>query len=67
MTYKWILAILKTEMFKTSVSAVKRIGQRFVIKSTLNRKVGSSRPRAPTIKHEHRLKMTLLKGIKNVC
>ena len=51
-------------MLKTSLSAVKRIGKRFVIKDTLNRKVGYGRPRAFTIKDDHRLKMTVLKGIR---
>ena len=50
---------------KTSVSAVKRIGQRLVIKDTLNRKVPSGRPRVATISYNHRLKMTILK--KNFC
>ena len=46
---------------------MKTIGQRFVIKGTLNRKVGSGRPRAVTIKHDHMLKMPVLKGIKIFC
>ena len=58
MTYKWIFAILK--ILKTSVSAVTRIGKSFVIKGILNRKFGSGRPRASKIKHNHRLKMTIL-------
>ena len=36
-------------MLKTSISAVKIIGQRYVIKSTLNRKADFDRPRASTI------------------
>ena len=52
-------------MLKTSASYVMRIGQRFVIKSTFNRKVGSGCPRAPTKKDDDRPKMTILKGIKN--
>ena len=40
MTYKYNFEIKKV---KTPLSAVKRIGQRFVIKSTLNKKVGSGR------------------------
>ena len=64
MTYKLIFAILKIEILKTSLSAVKRIGQRFVIKGKLNRKIGSGRPRTSTIKHNHTLKMTVLKGIR---
>ena len=60
MTYRWIFAILKIEMLKTSLSAVKRIGQRYVIKGTLNWKVGSCHPIHSTTKHEHRLKMTVL-------
>ena len=51
-------------MLTTSLSAMKRIGHRFVIKGTLNRKGGSGRPRASIIKHNHRLKMTVLKGIR---
>ena len=62
MTYKWNSEIKKV---KTYLSTVKRIGQRFVIKDTVNRKVGSGRPRASTIKHHHRLKMTVLK--ENFC
>ena len=58
MTYKWIFANLKKEMLKTSLSAFQRIGQRIVIKGTLDRKVCSGYPRASTIKHDHRLKMT---------
>ena len=63
--YKLNLATLKIEMFKTFLSAVKRIGQRFVIKGTLNRKVGSGRPRASTIKNDHKDKTTVLK--ENFC
>ena len=62
MIYKWIFSILKIEMLKTSLSDMKRIGQRFVIKGILNRKIGSGRPRTSTIKHDHMLKMTVLKG-----
>ena len=51
-------------MLKTSLSAVKSIGQRFVIQVTLNRKVGFGRPRVSTIKHNHRLIMTFLKVIR---
>ena len=36
MTYEWIFANFNIEMLKTSTSAVKRIGQRFVIKETIN-------------------------------
>ena len=64
MTYKWIFEILKIQMLERSFSAVKRIGQRFVIEGTLNRKVGYSHPRAHTKKHNHRLKITVLKGIR---
>ena len=46
------------------LSVVKKIGQRFVIKGTLNRKVCSVRSRSFTIKHDHRLKMTVLKSIR---
>ena len=58
MTYKCNFEILKQEK-------VKIIGQRFVIKGTLNRKVCSSCPRASTINEDHRLKMTILK--ENFC
>ena len=52
-------------MLKTLFLVVKRIGQRFVIKDILDRKVGSDRPRSfPDFKHDHRLKMTVLKGIR---
>ena len=64
MTYKLIFEILEIEMLKTTLSAVKINGQRFVIKGTLIRKVGSGRPRASTLNHDHRLRMTVLKGIK---
>ena len=37
---------------------------KFVINGTLNRKIGSGRSRASTIKHDHRLKMNVLKGIR---
>ena len=53
-------------MLKKSLSAAKRIRQRFVIKGTLNRKVGSGHPRASTTKLDHRLKMTVLKGIRKL-
>ena len=62
MTYKLAFAILEIEMLKTSVSAVKRIGQMFVF--TLNRKVGSGCPRASIINHNHGLKVTVFKGIR---
>ena len=64
MTYKWMFAILKIEMLKISLSAVKGIGRRSVIKGTLNGKVGPGRPRTSTTKHDHRLKMSILKGTK---
>ena len=57
MTYKWNFEILKYKKMKTFFSAVKRIGQRFAIKGTLNRKVRSGHPRASTIKEGHRVKM----------
>ena len=50
---------------KTSVSAVKRIGQSFVIEGTLNGKISSGRPRASTMKDDYRLKITVLK--ENFC
>ena len=37
---------------------------RYVIKGTLNMKVYSGRPKGSTIKHDHRLKMTVFKGIR---
>ena len=49
---------------KTSLSAVKRIGQMFEIEGTLSRKVGSGRPRASIIKDDHMLKMSPLKKRK---
>ena len=55
---------MKKKCKKTFFSAVKRIGQRFVIKGTLNWKVGSGRPRPSTVKHDHRLKINVLKGIR---
>jgi len=55
---------LKIKKVKTSLSAVKRIGQRFEIKGTVNRKARSGHPRASTIKHNHRLIMTFLKVIR---
>ena len=45
MTYKWIF-IQKIEKVKTSFLAVKRIGERFEIKGTVHRKIGSGQPRA---------------------
>ena len=66
-TCKWIFAFLKIEMLKKYLSAVKRIGKRFVIKGILNRKIGSSgRPSGFTIKDYHRLKMTFLKFIRKL-
>ena len=59
-TYKSIFAILKIENVKTPLSAVKRFGGRFEIKGTVNRKVGSGRPRAFKIKDDHRVEMTIL-------
>ena len=66
MTYKWIFAILKIEMLKTSLSAVKRIGKMFVIEGTFNRKIGygGSIASTSTIKHDNRLKITVFKGIR---
>ena len=52
------------EKVETSLSAVKRIGKRFEIKGTLNRKVGSGQPRAFKIKYNYRFEMTVLKGIR---
>ena len=59
MTYRWIFAIFEIKMFKTSLSAVKRIGQRFVIRHI---ELESSF-RSPQSLHNksHRLKMTVLK------
>ena len=51
-------------MVKKSPSAVKRIGERFEIKGSVNRKVNSVRPRASTIKDNHRLQMTVLTDSK---
>ena len=64
MSYKQIFDILKKENVKTSLSAVKRIGQRFEIEGSVRRKSGSGRPRASTVKDDHRLKMTVLKDRK---
>ena len=64
MTYKQIFGILKKENVKTSLSTVKRIGQRFENERSVKRKTGSGRPRASTSKDEHRLKMTVLKDRK---
>ena len=58
MTYK---QNFEQKKVKTSLSAVERIRQRFVIKGTFNIKVRSGRPRASTIKDDHSLKMTVLK------
>ena len=58
LTYRWIFAILKIEMWKTPASSLKIIGQSFVIKGTLNRKVSSVRSGASTIKNDHRLKIS---------
>ena len=58
---------MKIEKIKTSLSVVKRIGQRFEIKFTVNRKVHYGRSRASTIKDDNELKMTVLKGIRKVC
>ena len=49
----------------TSLSAVKTIGQMFVIKGTLNRKVRSGHSRVSTINYNHPLKITVLK--ENFC
>ena len=64
LSYKQIFDILKKENVKTSLSAVKRIGQRFEIEGSVRRKSGSGRPRASTVKDDHRLKMTVLKDRK---
>ena len=42
-----------------------KIGESFVIEGTLNGKISSGRPRASTMKHNHRLKITDLMGIRN--
>ena len=62
MTYKCNFKIKKVKKY---LSAVKRIGQGFVMKGTLNRKVGSSCPNSSTIKPDHRLKM-IFKGYKEM-
>ena len=54
LSYKQIFDILKKENVKTSLSAVKRIGQRFEIEGSVRRKSGSGRPRASTVKDDHR-------------
>ena len=64
LSYKQIFDILKKENVKTSLSAGKRIGQRFEIEGSVRRKSGSGRPRASTVKDDHRLKMTVLKDRK---
>ena len=64
LSYKQIFDILKKENVKTSLSAVKRIGQRFEIEGSVRRKSESGRPRASTVKDDHRLKMTVLKDRK---
>ena len=51
-------------MVKASRLAVKIIGEMFETKGTVNRKVGSGHPRASTTKDNHRLKTTVLKGIR---
>ena len=53
-------------MLKTSLSAVNRIGQKFFIKTTLNRKISSGHIRTSTIKHDY-MPMTVFKGIRNDC
>ena len=64
LTYKQIFDILRKENVTTSLSAVKRIGQRFEIEGSVKRKSGSGRPRASTFKDDHRIKMTVLKDRK---
>ena len=64
LTYKQIFDILRKENVTTSLSAVKRIGQRFEIEGSVKRKCESGRPRASTFKDDHRLKMTVLKDRK---
>ena len=64
MTQKWMFAIFKIEKVKISLLGVKRIGERSEIEGAMNRKVGSNRPRASTIKYNNRLEMTVLKDLK---
>ena len=64
LTYKQIFDILRKENVTTSLSAVKRIGQRFQIEDSVKRKSGSGRPRASTFKDNHRLKIIVLKDRK---
>ena len=64
LTYKQIFDILRKENVTTSLSAVKRIGQRFKIEGSVKRKSGSGHPRVSTFKDNHRLKMTVLKDQK---
>ena len=61
LTHKQIFDILRKKNVTTSLSAVKRIGQRFEIEDSVKRKSGSGRPRASTFKDDHRLKITVLK------
>ena len=55
---------MKIEKVKACLSAVKRIGERFELKSNVNWKVDSGCPRTSTIKDDHRFKMVVLKDIR---
>ena len=56
MTYKQIFSIYKIEKVKTSLLAVKRIGEMLEIKGTVHRKIGSGQPELPQQKSATGLK-----------
>ena len=63
-SYSEIYKTLKAEEIPISLSAIKRIGQRFDTTDYVVRKKGSRRPKASSCWNDHLLKCTVLKDRK---
>ena len=63
-SYSEIYKTLKAEEIPISLSAIKRIGQRFETTGNVARKKGSGRPKASSCRDDHLLKFTVLKDRK---
>ena len=62
--YREILALLKKENIKTSLSTVKKIGLKYKREGSIHRKWRSGFTSASTSKDDDRLKLTVLKQKK---
>ena len=63
-SYSEIYKTIKAEEIPISLSAMKRIGQRFKATGNVARKKGSGRPKASSCRDDHLLKFTVLKDRK---